>query len=173
MPVACPIPFDLDAEAERVRNHGVALLDRVLADRGAGGPVSHASHEVGEAGTGASGKRVAGVAKVVEVEAAGEPGLGDGRRPPGLGLEAGATQECAFGSGEDQGGGFVRDVVPKMKPDVIPDRARDADSPLAGTALGRPELGRAVGQRDECGTHGQGAEIVGQVTASQCGKPHL
>jgi hypothetical protein len=76
MPVACPIPFDLDAEAEGVRDHGVVLLDGVLTDhRGTGRAVSHACHQVGEAGTCASGERVAGMAKIVKVETLGQTRL--------------------------------------------------------------------------------------------------
>src|SRR5436190_13982920 len=69
VPVACPITFLGDVSTEGVRDLFVLLPGGVLVDqRGPRGAVTHAGHQVSEAGTSARGEGVSGMAQVVKVE---------------------------------------------------------------------------------------------------------
>src|SRR5690348_10326699 len=116
VPVTCPIPLPFDAGAERIGDLPVLLLSGVLVDqRGPSGAVTHAGHEVSEAGTGTRSERVSGVAQVVEVEA-GQADLGHRSGPVAGALEVGAAEYAAVGAGEDERVGLVADEGAKVVP---------------------------------------------------------
>jgi hypothetical protein len=100
--------------------------------------VAHPSHEIPELGPALGGERVARMTKIMEVKALGADGL-DSALPARHLVEVPPSKRAALDAGERQRSRLSPGIRCQMLAQHRNDGLRGADSPAAGSRLGRAE----------------------------------